>query len=287
MEFAWLPVHNNIVLSHKNVWSIKTWEPSKRSPSMACRFLWERHPKWWGAHTFVTWLCEVLRNFSAKWNFWPFSGDSETELLFPVWRCHPPPLQYSWTGTCVCNAISQSQGPSSDQREELSSVGLGISASQDHLSMVHDPSSQDIEKNGGNGWRASGMCTALDELTNHQIWGTGKVAMADTSWKNPGLVRFDVKRNSVPIKGHITLSYFLQNDMSGSHPNKPVITIFQRKGKLCGLSELVPWQTASSLTVQDMLMKSWSHTFLLCSVWKCFWSFRRYLFNFVFSLCGT
>lgn len=66
MEFAWLPVHNNIALSHKNVWSIKTWPPSKRSPP--------RHAGFFGKDTqsdgnqahLLTWLCEVLRDLSAN-----------------------------------------------------------------------------------------------------------------------------------------------------------------------------------------------------------------------------
>lgn len=237
MEFAWLPVHNNIALSHKNVWSIKSWEPSTRNPSMACRFLWKRYPGWWESDTFVHLTVWGFKRLLCQWNFWTFSGDSETELFFPVWPCHPTPLQYSWPGTRVCNAISQSQGPSSDQRWGLLSVWMGISANQDNISMVQlkgNGAPKDTEKGGGTRWRTSDTCRALDELKTNQVWGTGMGALVDTSWKSPELVGFDLKRNSVPIKCHIAHSYFPQNDTFGSNPNKPVITIFQRESKLCG-----------------------------------------------------
>lgn len=47
---------------------------------------------------------------------------------------------------------------------------------------------------------------ALDELKNNQVWGTGKVAMVDTSWKSPELVGFDLKSNSV-LQRATLLSY--------------------------------------------------------------------------------
>lgn len=68
MEFAWLPVHNNIALPLKNVWSIKTWPPSKRSPFTS------RHADFFGKDTqsdgnqarLLTWLCAVLRDLFAN-----------------------------------------------------------------------------------------------------------------------------------------------------------------------------------------------------------------------------